>query len=83
MGGNTKRSSSITYFGVSYISFIIVLPSLQLDFESGSTLVWLAQVKGLNYVRLLPEPVCAQQCQDLDLVLETRDIREFEHNAAI
>ncbi|XP_029826125.3 uncharacterized protein LOC115311576 [Ixodes scapularis] len=45
-----------------------------LDFETGSTLVWLAQVKGHNYVRLLPEPVCAQQCQDLDLVLETRDI---------
>ncbi|XP_049275486.1 uncharacterized protein LOC119404402 [Rhipicephalus sanguineus] len=46
----------------------------QLDFEAGSTLVWFAQVKGLNYIRLVPESVCSGICQELELLLDARDI---------
>ncbi|XP_049520411.1 uncharacterized protein LOC119445251 [Dermacentor silvarum] len=46
----------------------------QLEFEAGSTLVWLAQVKGLNYIRLAPEAVCSDICQELELLLDARDI---------
>ncbi|XP_077509080.1 uncharacterized protein LOC144120505 [Amblyomma americanum] len=46
----------------------------QLDFEGGSTLVWIAQVKGFNYIRLVPEAVCSDICQELELLLEAKEI---------
>ncbi|XP_070390720.1 uncharacterized protein [Dermacentor albipictus] len=55
----------------------------QLEFESGSTLVWLAQVKGLGYIRLTPEAVCSDICQELELLLEARDIRVGTDGAVV
>ncbi|XP_077533016.1 uncharacterized protein LOC144145320 [Haemaphysalis longicornis] len=46
----------------------------QLYLEERSHLVWLAQVKGLNYVRLVPEDVCSDICPELELLLEAREI---------
>ncbi|KAH8040062.1 hypothetical protein HPB51_009318 [Rhipicephalus microplus] len=46
----------------------------ELDFEAGSTLVWFAQVKGLSYIRLVPESICSGICQELELLLDASDI---------
>ncbi|XP_064461081.1 uncharacterized protein LOC135371040 [Ornithodoros turicata] len=49
----------------------------QITFESGSSIVLLAQLKGSLAIRLLPPPICEQVCENMEFVLNYGDILLF------